>query len=432
MGLSNHKSLLSITILILSLTLAACGVFLSARSQDQQAQPTISAPVPTATFSPAPLTVPPPTVTPSPRPRGTEDLLGSFPPPRLTPVTPIPPPLTGIQVPEEVEILVVAGLDREAPYSGRTDAITLLIYHPRLARASLVSIPPDLFGYIPGYTMQRMSIAYAVDGAEQLSSAIEYNLGLRPDAYAVFNLDEFKQLIDDLGGINVPVMENVIKECPGIPFGIILMDGEKALCYMRLRYGSDEASRNRRQQEILRQVFLRLVEGGNLIRLPDLYERYRSVIDSNLTREQVLGAWRLAIRLGDTTRTGFFHMGEEELKLWEISQHPRAEVFLPNRPAIMRFMQSAVDYVSTPSPLRDVVVTIEYELTTSPTPTNTYTVTPTPTSTYTPIPTSTPTRTITPTRTLTNTFIPTRTRTVTPTRTITPTPTVSPTVTATQ
>ena len=94
--------------------------------------------------------------------------------------------------------------------------MALVIYHPRLARASVVSIPPDLFGYIPGYTMQRMNTAYAVGGARLLATTLEYNLGLRPNHYAVFNLDDFRHLVDDLGGINVTVLENVRAYCPEI------------------------------------------------------------------------------------------------------------------------------------------------------------------------------------------------------------------------
>lgn len=322
-------------------------------------------------------------------------------------------------------MLAIAGADRPLPYTGRTDAMALVIYHPRLARASLVSIPPDLYGYIPGYTMQRMYIAYPVGGARVLNSALEYNLGIKADNFAVLNLNSFSQLIDDLGGINVTVLENVIAYCPDIRPGTILLNGEQALCYMRLRLGEDELARNRRQQEVLRTVFLRLVEGGNLVRVPQLYEQYRSSIDSDLTLDQILDAMPLAIKLGDPNRIGYFQMGSDQLKVWKISEDPEASVFLPNRPALMKMMQQAVDFVTTPSPLSEVVVTLEYQLTVSPTPTVTYTPTPLPTNTLPPPPTATRTRAVT--------VVVTRTTTVTPTLTITPqgtwtrTPTLAPT-----
>ena len=415
-----HRLVLAGLALILTAASTACAV------PTQPAPSPTLPPTSTATRSPT-ITF---TITPTdtPRPGGTRPVWGDFPGPQLTPITAIPPPLTGLVIPEEVRVLVVAGIDRPQPYTGRSDAITLIIYHPRLARASLVSLPVDLFGYLPGYTMQRLMTAYAVGGPRQLTDTLAYNLGVQPDSYAILNLDEFTRLIDDLGGINVSVLDNVKQYCPGIPPGTVLMNGEQALCYMRLRLGDDEFSRNRRQQEVLRTVFLRLVEGGNLVRLPVLYDRYRSAIDTNLTREEVLRELPLALKLGDPKRVGYFLLGEDELKLWEISQQPAASVFLPNRPAVMRLMQQAIDFVTTPSPLSDIVVTLQYELTISPTPTNTFTVTPTPTATYTPLPTLTPTRTNTPipsrtfTRTVTRTPTITNTVTLTPTRTPTPAP----------
>jgi len=333
----------------------------------------------------------------------------------LTPITAIPPPLTGLVVPDEVEVLAIAGLDRPEPFSGRTDAVALVIYHPRLARASIISIPPDLFVYIPGYTMQRVNTAFAVGGPPQLTDTLHYNFGLPVDTYGIFNLDDFSQIIDDLGGINVTVLENLSEYCPDLGTGLVLMNGEDALCYMRLRFGEDEMARNRRQQEILRTVFLRLVEGGNLARVPELYSSHRDMVDANLTFEQILDSLPLALRLGDPSRIGYFQLGPNEYYTWQISTHPPANVFLPNRPAVMIFMQEAVDFVTTPSPLNEVVITLEYHLTVSPTPTSTFTVTPTPTNTVTPLPTLTPTRTITPTP------VPTWTRTLTPTQTTTPT-----------
>ncbi len=415
---------LQMALLMVILVLAACGT-------SKTPVPTAALlPTQTATVSPVAESTPSPSASATARPLVTEPVWGSFAGPQMTPVTPIPPPLTGLVVPDEVKVLVVAGVDRPSPYVGRTDAIALIFYHPRLARASLVSIPSDLFGYIPGFTMQRMLTAYSLGGPRLLETTVEYNFGIRPDSYAVLNLDVFTELIDDLGGINVFVSDNLRDYCEGIPPGVVLLDGEKTLCYMRLRLGEDEFSRNRRQQEIMQTVFLRLVEGGNLVRLPGLYARYRDIMESNLSSEEVLGGIQLALKLGDPGRIGFFQPGEQEMSVWEMSQNPSAKVFIPNRPAMLVMMQDAVDYVNSPSPFSDVLTTLEYELTVSPTPTDTYTPTPTPTLTPTPTKTLTPTRTITLTRTITPTRTITRTRT--PTRTATTSSTPSPSVTPTE
>ena len=83
---------------------------------------------------------------------------------------------------------------------------------------------------------------------------------------------------------------------------------------MRLRLGDDEIARNRRQQEVMRTVFLRLVEGGNLVRVPELYETYRSAIDTNLTLDEILASLPLALKLGDPSRIGYFQLGDERIE----------------------------------------------------------------------------------------------------------------------
>jgi hypothetical protein len=163
---------------------------------------TAPSPPPTATRSPTPsATVSPvisatPSRTPSqtPKPQGNLPIWGDFLGPQITPVTPIPPPLSGLVISDEIQVLVVAGVDRPLPYTGRTDAIAVVLYHPRLARASLVSIPSDFFGYIPGFTMQRMLTAYSLGGPRLLETAIEYNFGVRANSYAILNLDVFTRL----------------------------------------------------------------------------------------------------------------------------------------------------------------------------------------------------------------------------------------------
>ena len=390
--LRTRPGLIWLSFFALAILLAAC-----ARTTPEPSPVIWWLPAKTPTPESLPATA---TATPTP-PGGTPAVWQNYPSPRETPVTPIPPPLAGLAIPDEVRVLVVAGVDQVLPYTGRTDTIALVVYHPRLARASLISVPPDFMGYIPGYTMQRLYTAYALGSAPMLTRALEYNLGLKADHYAVFNLDSFSQLINDLGGINVTVLENIRPYCPKIPTGTVLMDGDMAICYMRLRLGDDEYARNRRQQDVLRGVFLRLVEGGNLVQVPGLYNTYRSSIDSNLTLDFMTSSLPLALKLGDPNRIGYFEMSSKELDRWEISTNPQTSVFLPNRPALAAFMQQAIDFVTTPSPLSEVVVTLQYQLTVSPTPTATSTVTLTPTST--PTITRTPTITQTPTITLTPT-----------------------------
>ena len=171
--------------------------------------PAVVTPTPIFTLTATGTAAPQPTASTTPTPISAGAVWEGFLAPVLTPVTPIPPPLTGLAVPDEVEIIALLGMDRTSPFSGRTDSISLLILHPRLARASLISIPPDFFGYLPGYTMQRLNIAFSLGDFRNLASALEYNLGLKPSRYLLIYKDIMASFIDDLGGLELVILEAV-------------------------------------------------------------------------------------------------------------------------------------------------------------------------------------------------------------------------------
>jgi LCP family protein required for cell wall assembly len=375
-----------------------------------------------------------PSLTPTFTPTATFDPLrpwGIFPGPDQTPVTQVPPPITGLSLPDEVRSLVLLGTDSQAPFVSRTDAIQLIVYHPRLSRASLISLPPDMMVYIPGFTMQRLQVAYAVSGWRGLFDTIQYNFGIRPNYYVLVHLDGFVRFIDQtLDGLDVNILQAYPdpKYCGGIPTGVYHMTGDQVLCYIRFRVGNDEADRNRRQQEIFYLILNRMVQSGNLTRLSDLYTAFRETIETNLELPDMLNAIPLVIKLGDASRFSFFHFGEDELKTWQIPDGLSTSVFLPKQKAIQPLLQDALNFIQTPAPLSEAVQTYEAAMTNVPS----ATITKTPTITLTPsntLPaTLTPSRTYTPSITWTpsNTPTPSDTPTITPTGP-TPTPTITPT-----
>jgi len=360
---------------------------------------------------------------------------GTFDPPRLTPLAPIPSPISGLNKPEEVQVLALLGTSAGYPHVSRTDAMLLVFYHPRFGRASLFSIPADLFAYIPGYSMQRLQVAYAVGGQRQLFNALQYNLGVRPDHWALIHQDEFAGLVDGLGGFDLSVLRDYPQQCGGIHAGVNFMDGARMLCYVSFRQGMEEIDRNIRQQQVFQQVFLRMVQGGKLVQLPAFFEYFSPYAITDLKLEDLVNYIPLALKVGDPNRLGFFTMRPEDLSLFDLPGQVKDQVFLPRPGALLRAVQQAINFVLTPQPMSDRVLTLEYELTISPTPTETFTGTPTITATFTatrtetPQPTASRTPTAKPTRTITPTHptrTPTRTRTVTITPTETPTPSETP------
>lgn len=404
------------------LTLAGCSLLRPAPSPTPfPATPTLSA-TPTLPLAPTATPTITPTLTPDPaRPWGRFDR------PSLPSVTQIPYPADWLSFPQEIRVLALLGTDRPAPFISRTDLITLIIYHPRLAKAALISLPPDLLVYIPGYTMQRLGVAYAVSGARGFERTIEYNFGLRPDTWAFIHYDDFVAFVDDIGGIEASILQPIPNFCGGLPQGTWMLTGEQALCYATLRLGMDEPSRNRRQQELIRITLQRLIYGGNLVRLPELWETYAGRVETDLTLEDLLEAIPLALKFGDPTRMRYYTLKTDELPRWDYPSEDRAMVFLPDAAALRDLLEEALAFVQQPESLAEVVVTLQYELTISPTPSETPLPTFTFTPTFTPPPTNTPIPTATYTRTMTFTPSPTRTTT----STLTPSPSITPSLTFT-
>ncbi len=344
--------------------------------------PTLT-PSPTRTITPTPSITPTVTQTRTPTPfpavRSTWPAWQALPTARYPVITPIPAALTAVNLPDEVRVAALLGTDRSSPFVGRTDAMLLVFYHPRLARASLLSLPPDLLVYIPGYTMQRLNVAYAQGGSRVLADTLQYNFGVRPDWWALVHLDDFSRFVDDLGGLDIDVFQTYPPEdppeagdpCVEIPTGRVHLNGEQTLCYARLRLGRDEAARSRRQQEVFHQVFNKMLGEGNLLRLPEFYENYRYSLESNLTRDDLLQAVPLAIRLGDPQRIGYFQIPAAALTPWQLPGKATAEVFLPDQGVLAGQVQQAVDFVLTPSPLSDAVLTVQAIYSATPPPTAT-------------------------------------------------------------
>ena len=166
-------------------------------------------------------------------------------------------------------ILGMGGAQHEGPYL--TDTIILASIKPSTKQIGLLSIPRDLYVPIPNYGWRKINSANALGVAESkdgglLTSKVVSNILDLPIHYWVrvdFNL--FKEMIDELGGIEVEVARGFIdNQFPGVNFsyrvvsfkkGLQTMDGEKALQFARSRHGTNgedsDFARAKRQQKIL-------------------------------------------------------------------------------------------------------------------------------------------------------------------------------------
>lgn len=309
---------------------------------DASATPTPFGPLrPTSTPTPGPKasSIPPPTPT-------SNYVWGYFDAPSEPSAIDIPPPMPQIDFPESVVNVVLLGSDQRPTGGGhRTDVIMIASLNPQDGTATLISIPRDLYVYIPGFRVDRINTADARGGPEWVKQTILYNLGIEIDHWVRVNFSGFVSTIDLLGGINVQVGEYVSDRCGDktLTFspGVHHMDGYTALCYVRMRKFTSDFDRLRRQQEVVTAVFNRFLSLDGLSRVPELYSTVSSYVQTDVVLEDVLLLVPLAGKLAaDTNRIDRYTLGPNLAQGWRVP-YSGASVLLPQRDAILAMLEEA-------------------------------------------------------------------------------------------
>jgi len=268
----------------------------------QPIQPTVTLP---PTFTPKPTATPAPTI----RPFATLE---------ATPPTAVPSPMPPFPKSNAITNIVLVGNDVAEPQGGRTDSIIIVSINRDTQTATMLSLPRDLYVYVPGWRMTKINLAlphgHGVDypgaGGGLLKDTIEYNLGIPIDYYARIGFDGFKNVVDTIGGVDVAVTcalsdwrllspdldPNVEENWAMFTLepGVYQMDGDLALWYARSRRTTSDFERGRRQQQVLRAIFDTGLEQNLIADIPDLWRVYREAVETDLTLPVVLELAALA------------------------------------------------------------------------------------------------------------------------------------------
>ena len=179
--------------------------------------------------------------------------------------------------------------------TGRSDTIILATVDVKNKKIFLLSIPRDSYVDIEGEGKDKINHAYAVGGIDLLIDTVEKTLNIPVDYYAVTDFDGFKSVIDTLGGIEINVDKRMYFQTYDglidIQAGPQLLDGEKALQYVRFRHDPlGDITRVSRQQQFMIAVFNKMMAAENYDKLPEVVPELLSAIDTNMTKSQMLKA----------------------------------------------------------------------------------------------------------------------------------------------
>jgi LCP family protein required for cell wall assembly len=177
-------------------------------------------------------------------------------------------PLPGSTQPFTVLLMGSDDDAKFAPDRFNTQSMILVRIDPNSKRASMLSIPRDLWVPIPGHGTGKISTAFQIGGPQLAIRAVETNFRVHVDDYVWIGLNGLVSLIDRIGGVDLVVTNPVLDDFypsdintrnpyayyrVAVLPGAVHLDGVHAMQYVRSRHGDlrGDFGRSERQQQLL-------------------------------------------------------------------------------------------------------------------------------------------------------------------------------------
>jgi LCP family protein required for cell wall assembly len=210
---------------------------------------------------------------------------------------------------EKTARILLVGLDAKPPEGGPQRSDTIMVYAGKLngSGAVLLSVPRDARVRLAGEThFSKINAAFAAGKAALLKSTLAQPDVLAADLpyHVIFDSATVAAMIDALGGIEVTVPREMDYDDNWGKLHIHLrpgrqhLTGTQAVGYLRWRKNnhgkgaSDDFSRTERQRSLMVAVKDRVRSWQGLIRVPALYQAFRTHADTNLSFQQfVMLGW---------------------------------------------------------------------------------------------------------------------------------------------
>lgn len=176
----------------------------------------------------------------------------------------------------------------------RTDTIMLLRVNPSKHTVTQLSIPRDTRVNLGQYGYSKINAAYHYGGPALAISTIKSFASISINHVMVVDFQGFRDIVDAVGGVRMYVPETVHTIRGGghtpitFPKGWYDFDGRDAMLYVRARKQDDDFHRMARQQIFMKALQKKLVQFGNLPKLPDIARKFMWGVATDLKPMQML------------------------------------------------------------------------------------------------------------------------------------------------
>ena len=202
------------------------------------------------------------------------------------------------QIPDQISVLLVGVDARENEEASRSDTMMLVTLDKKNKQIKLTSFLRDSYVEIAGTNAwNKLNAAYFRGGVQTLSDTIELNFKVDIQYYAIVDFEIFQTIVDEMGGIRVDVTEKEsyytyhsgdVKVPVRIEAGEdVLLNGEQALWYSRIRYLDSDFKRTERQRKVIKAI----VDKASTMSLTKLYSLAEAIVPlvkTNMSTNQIL------------------------------------------------------------------------------------------------------------------------------------------------
>ena len=204
--------------------------------------------------------------------------------------------------------ILVSGLDDD---NGGSDTNILVRFDVPNKRIDLVSLPRDTLLHNE-YRNNKLNFAYAKGGTELLMEQIENLLGVPVDFYVTVNLKGFIALVDEIGGVDFDIPEDMNYDDPfqnlhiHYTKGFRHLTGQEAMEVVRFRHNNDNSGyggqqdigRIGTQQAFLKAVAKQLLQISNVKNIPGMVDIFYTYVKTDLTTGNLVWLGNEALNIG--------------------------------------------------------------------------------------------------------------------------------------
>lgn len=190
-------------------------------------------------------------------------------------------------------ILLIGADKNEDGSNGRSDSMMLISLDHENKTIKMVSFLRDLYVEIPTHGKDRLNVAYSLGGAGMVMQTLENNFRINIDKYILTDFEDFADMIDVLGGIDLEMTQeeaDYMNEIKGsdLKAGRNHLRGTLALYYSRMRYLDSDFGRTGRQRQVI-LAMMEKVKKQNLFGQVSFLYQLTPYFTTNLSNGELMG-----------------------------------------------------------------------------------------------------------------------------------------------